>query len=197
MQVSCNMNADFILSAASHTQFPVTDLPEICFAGRSNVGKSSMINKILDRKNLVKVGNTPGKTRLINFFNINNKYIFTDLPGYGYAAVSKKERADWGKLIEKYFSIRENLALCVLLLDIRRIPNDDDLKMLKAMQSRQIPVICILTKADKLSNNEKFKQVNIISNTLKVSKENLIVFSALNGTGKDKIWEEIEKIYSI
>lgn len=188
------MNAEFMLSAAAPAQFPFSNLPEVCFAGRSNVGKSSMINKILDRKNLVKVGNTPGKTRLINFFNIDNTYIFTDLPGYGYAAVSKKERIQWGKLIEKYFQIRKNLTLCVLLLDIRRVPNEDDLKMLEAMKSINIPVRCILTKADKLSNNEKFKQVRIISETIKMDKENLILFSALNGNGKDEIWSEIKKI---
>lgn len=134
------MNAEFILSAAKPEQFIKTDLPEICFAGRSNVGKSSMINRILDRKKLVKVGNTPGKTRLVNFFNIDSKYIFTDLPGYGYAAVSKAERASWGKLIEYYFTHRQNLALCVLLLDIRRIPNDDDMKMISAMKSRNVPL---------------------------------------------------------
>ena len=188
------MNADFLLSAAAPNQFPKTSLPEVCFAGRSNVGKSSMINKILSRKNLVKVGNTPGKTRLINFFNIDSKFLFTDLPGYGYAKVSKSERKAWGKLIEKYFQIRENLALCVLLLDIRRIPNEDDLNMITAMRSRNVPLISVLTKADKLSNNEKAKQVKIISETTGISPENLIVFSAMTGLGKEKIWEEINKL---
>lgn len=187
------MNAEFILSAAKPEQFIKTDLPEICFAGRSNVGKSSMINKILGRKNLVKVGNTPGKTRLINFFNIDSKYIFTDLPGYGYAAVSKAERAAWGKLIEYYFTYRQNLALCVLLLDIRRIPNNDDMKMIAAMKSRNVPLISVLTKADKLSNNEKVKQIKIISESSGIDKENLIVFSSVTGQGKEQVWQEIVK----
>lgn len=187
------MNAEFILSAAKPEQFIKTDLPEICFAGRSNVGKSSMINKILGRKNLVKVGNTPGKTRLINFFNIDSKYIFTDLPGYGYAAVSKAERAAWGKLIEYYFAHRQNLALCVLLLDIRRIPNNDDMKMISAMKSRNVPLISVLTKADKLSNNEKVKQIKIISESSGINKENLIVFSSVTGQGKEQVWQEISK----
>lgn len=187
------MNAEFILSAAKPEQFIKTDLPEICFAGRSNVGKSSMINKILGRKNLVKVGNTPGKTRLINFFNIDSKYIFTDLPGYGYAAVSKAERAAWGKLIEYYFAYRQNLALCVLLLDIRRIPNNDDMKMIAAMNSRNVPLISVLTKADKLSNNEKVKQIKIISESSGIDKENLIVFSSVTGQGKEQVWQEIVK----
>ncbi len=182
------MNASFILSAAKPEQFIKSDLPEICFAGRSNVGKSSMINKILSRKNLVKVGNTPGKTRLVNFFNIGEKYIFTDLPGYGYAAVSKSERASWGKVIEYYFANRKNLALCVLLLDIRRVPNDDDMKMIAAMQSRNVPLIAVLTKS---------KQIKIISEKTLISKENLIVFSAVTGTGKEQIWQEIEKITAI
>ncbi len=187
------MNAEFILSAAKPEQFIKTDLPEICFAGRSNVGKSSMINKILGRKNLVKVGNTPGKTRLINFFNIDSKYIFTDLPGYGYAAVSKAERAAWGKLIEYYFAHRQNLALCVLLLDIRRVPNSDDMKMISAMKSRNVPLISVLTKADKLSNNEKVKQIKIISESSGINKENLIVFSSVTGQGKEQVWQEISK----
>ena len=187
------MNAEFILSAAKPEQFLKTDLPEICFAGRSNVGKSSMINRILDRKKLVKVGNTPGKTRLVNFFNIDSKYIFTDLPGYGYAAVSKAERASWGKLIEYYFAHRQNLALCVLLLDIRRIPNDDDMKMMEAMKSRNVPLIAVLTKSDKLSNNEKAKQIKIISEKIQIPKENLIVFSSMTGQGKEQVWQEILK----
>ena len=187
------MNAEFILSAAKPEQFLKTDLPEICFAGRSNVGKSSMINRILDRKKLVKVGNTPGKTRLVNFFNIDSKYIFTDLPGYGYAAVSKTERASWGKLIEYYFAHRKNLALCVLLLDIRRIPNDDDMKMMEAMKSRNVPLIAVLTKSDKLSNNEKAKQIKIISEKIQIPKENLIVFSSMTGQGKEQVWQEILK----
>ncbi len=188
------MEASFILSAAKPDQFIKTDLPEICFAGRSNVGKSSMINKILNRKKLVKVGNTPGKTRLINFFNVDSKYIFTDLPGYGYAAVSKAERAAWGRLIEYYFAKRENLALCILLLDIRRIPNDDDMKMIAAMRSRNVPLISVLTKADKLSNNQRPKQIKLISEKSGIGIDNLITFSALTGQGKEQIWQEIEKI---
>ena len=191
------MNASFILSAAKPEQFIKSSLPEVCFAGRSNAGKSSMINKILSRKNLVKVGNTPGKTRLVNFFNIDDKYIFFFFSGYGYAAVAKSERAAWGKLIEYYFAHRENLALCMLLLDIRRVPNDDDIKMISAMQSRNVPLIAVLTKSDKLSNNEKTKQIKIIAEKTLIPKENLIVFSAITGTGKEQIWQEIEKITAI
>lgn len=188
------MDAKFILSAAKVEQFPESNLPEIAFAGRSNVGKSSMINKLLNKKSLVKVGNTPGKTRLINFFEIENKFMFTDLPGYGYAAVSKAEKAAWGKLIEKYFALRRQLALCVLLLDIRRTPNDDDLRMLDAMQLSNIETIAVLTKADKLSGNGKAKQIKIISDTLKIDKKNLIMFSSVTGLGKDDLWNVIKGV---
>lgn len=188
------MDAKFILSAAKVDQFPNSNLPEIAFAGRSNVGKSSMINKLLNRKALVKVGNTPGKTRLINFFQVDDKYMFTDLPGYGYAVVSKTEKAAWAKLIEKYFSIRRQLSLCVLLLDIRRKPNDDDLRMLEAMKFSNIETIVVLTKADKLSGNEKFKQIKVISDTLKINKENLIPFSSITGLGREEVWNIINNI---
>lgn len=188
------MDAKFILSAAKVEQFPESNLPEIAFAGRSNVGKSSMINKLLNKKSLVKVGNTPGKTRLINFFEIENKFMFTDLPGYGYAAVSKAEKTAWGKLIEKYFALRRQLALCVLLLDIRRTPNDDDLRMLEAMQLSNIETIAVLTKADKLSGNGKAKQIKIISDTLKIDKKNLIMFSSVTGLGKDDLWNVIKGV---
>ena len=116
------------------------------------------------------------------------------MPGYGYAAVSKGERAAWGRLIEKYFASRLNLALCVLLLDIRRVPNDDDMRMLDAMASKKVPVIIVLTKADKLSNNEKNKQIKIISETVGKKPDDMILFSALSGLGKDKVWEKIKEI---
>lgn len=188
------MNAEFILSAAAPEQFPNTLLPEIAFAGRSNVGKSSMINKLLERKSLVKTGNTPGKTRLINFFNVEERYIFTDLPGYGYAAVSKAERNAWGKLIDRYFRMRRQLRLCVLLLDIRRLPSDDDIQMLNAMLGAKIPVIPVLTKADKLSNNERFNQTVAISKIIGMGKDELIQFSSETGLGRDKMWEIIGRI---
>lgn len=185
------MKSEFIISAASPVQFPRTDYPEVAFAGRSNVGKSSMINKLLLRKNLVKTGNAPGKTRLVNFFNVDDKFIFTDLPGYGYAAVSKAMRNDWGKLIHAYFSKRKQLSLCVMLLDIRRVPNDDDMLMLSSMRDSSIRTIVVLTKVDKLSGNEKTKQVQIISDFTGIEKSRMILFSAITGQGRDEVWNEI------
>lgn len=188
------MNAEFMISAASPAQFPQTTLPEVAFAGRSNVGKSSMINKLLQRKNLVKTGNTPGKTRLVNFFSVENKFIFTDLPGYGYAAVSKAERNAWGKLIEEYFAKRFQLSLCVLLLDIRREPNDDDMMMFSAMNSSDVKIITVLTKTDKLSKSQAIRQRQIIANTLGTDISRLICFSALTGLGREDVWQEINAL---
>ncbi len=188
------MKADFMLSAAAAHQFPDTELPEVCFAGRSNVGKSSMINKLVERKSLVKVGNKPGKTRLVNFFNINDHFILTDLPGYGYAVVSKSERAAWGKLMNTYFAKREQLSLCVLLLDFRRVPNDDDMGMLYAMRSSGIPVMAVLTKTDKLSKNEQAKQVKIIAEKIGIPAEELIRFSSHTGQGRQELWEKINQV---
>ena len=170
--------AEFTLSAPRESLCPNDNKIEFAFIGRSNVGKSSLINMLCNNKKLAKTSATPGKTLLINHFIINREWYLVDLPGYGYAAVSKSERAAWGRLIEYYFAHRENLALCMLLLDIRRVPNDDDMKMIAAMQSRNVPLIAVLTKSDKLSNNEKAKQIKIISEKTGISKENLIVFSA-------------------
>ncbi len=186
------MEAEFLLSAASCAQFPDTPYPEIAFAGRSNVGKSSMINRLLERKSLVKTGGTPGKTRLINFFLAQKRVMFTDLPGYGYAAVSKAERASWGKLMESYFRTRRQLRLCVLLLDIRRDPNGDDIKMLEAMKLSNIEALAVLTKADKLSGNGRVQRIKAVSEALGMDKSRFILFSSLTGEGREKVWEAIE-----
>lgn len=191
------MKAEFLLSAAEYEQFPPTKFPEVAFAGRSNVGKSSMINKLIERKNLVKTGNTPGKTRLVNFFSVEDKLIFTDLPGYGYAAVSKAERTAWGKLIERYFTKRRQLSACVILLDIRREPNADDIDMIKSMINAKIPAIPVLTKADKLSNNDKLNQTRIISSMIGVSMDDIILFSSVTGEGREECWEKIRELTSL
>lgn len=186
------MEAEFLLSAASCAQFPDTPYPETAFAGRSNVGKSSMINRLLERKSLVKTGRTPGKTRLINFFLAQKRIMFTDLPGYGYAAVSKAERASWGRLMESYFRTRRQLRLCVLLLDIRRDPNGDDMKMLEAMRLSNIEALAVLTKADKLSGNGRVQRIKAASEALGMDKSRFILFSSLTGEGREKVWEAIE-----
>lgn len=188
------MKAEFITSAADKEGFPKTDLPEIAFIGRSNVGKSSMINALLGRKKLVKVGNTPGKTRLINFFNIEDKYIFVDLPGYGYAKTSKAERKKWGRLIESYLKTRNQLKACVLIIDIRRIPSGDDFLMIDWLSDNEIPILLTATKTDKVSRNELDKHINKIAETLSVTPNTILPFSATRKDGMETVWENIEYV---
>ncbi len=185
------MKAEFIKSAIYPKDYPEHDLPEIAFIGRSNVGKSSMINALVNRKNLVKVSGKPGKTRLINFFNIDNKVCFVDLPGYGYAKVSKSEKQTWNKMIELYLKERENLRSCVLILDIRRVPSKEDKQMLEWLIYYNINPMIVTTKCDKLSNNQIFKQMKLIKN--EINQKNLIVFSAVTKKGLTEVWNEIEK----
>lgn len=187
------MKAEFVKSAKEPRDYPVTSFPEIAFAGRSNVGKSSMINTILERKNLVKVGKTPGKTRLVNFFLIEDRFMLVDLPGYGYAQVSKEEKKQWGETIENYFTSRPQLISCVLILDIRRDPNDDDLSMLYWFTHYGLNPIIALTKCDKLSNNQTASRLAAISKQLNIKREDFVLFSSLTGKGKDEIWAKIQE----
>lgn len=187
------LNAEFIKSALLPKDYPAHDLSEVAFLGRSNVGKSSVINVLLGRKSLVKVGKTPGKTRLINFFNIDNKMVFVDLPGYGYAKVSKKEKESWSKNIYAYISSRNQLKLCVLILDIRRVPTEDDISVINMLYELDRDVLFILNKSDKLSGNEIAKQAKVISDKLGLIKENFVIFSATKKRGTDEAWEKINK----
>lgn len=185
---------EFIKSAVWPSQYTPPTLPEIAFAGRSNVGKSSLINALLGRKNLAKTSNTPGRTQLINFFTINDKISFVDLPGYGFAKVARSVKKNWGEKIEAYLRQRTNLALVVLILDIRRVPSEDDLSLRDWLDHYRIPYLYVLTKSDKLSNNQSIKQKRIIEKILNVSKEEkLILFSAKTQKGKDDLWKILEK----
>ena len=186
-------NSDFVISAVKKDQYPVTGLPEIAFVGRSNVGKSSIINSLTNRKKLAKVSQTPGKTRLINFFIINNdKFYLVDLPGYGYAKVSKKEQASWGNTIETYLSGRKQLKRVILLVDSRHKPTGDDLVMHEWIKHYGYDEIVIATKSDKLSNNELRKSEKIIKETLKLGKDDkFYFFSSLNKKGKDELVNNI------
>jgi len=190
------MKAEFVTSAKEPKGYPETEFPEIAFAGRSNVGKSSMINTLLGTKKLVKVGKTPGKTRLVNFFLVDDKLMLVDLPGYGFAKVSKSEKAQWGETIENYFTERTQLTACVLILDIRRDPNDDDLGMLYWLQHYNVKALVALTKSDKLSNNQQASRLANISKQLHIPKEDFILFSSLTRKGKDVVWEKIEELSS-
>jgi GTP-binding protein len=187
-------SAEFIKSAVWPPQYPQATLPEIAFVGRSNVGKSSLINTLVGRKNLAKTSNTPGRTQLINFFAINEKVSFVDLPGYGFAKVAQSVKKDWGDMIEAYLRERLNLALVVFILDIRRDPSVDDLALRDWLEHYRIPYVYILTKVDKLSNNQAIAQKRAIEKSLRVSAGNkLILFSAITQKGKSDIWQFIEE----
>jgi GTP-binding protein len=188
------MNAQFIKSAFYPKDFPMLNLPEICFVGKSNVGKSSAINTIINRKDLARVGKTPGKTRLINFFSIKdkeNEFILVDLPGYGYAQVSKKEREGWRKSIESYLKIRDNLKLVIFILDIRRDPDENDENMFNWLRFYKRNFVLLLTKSDKLSNNELANRLSRLRMHPMITMDNTIVFSAITKRGKDELYEKI------
>jgi len=185
----------FLVSAVSKDQYPRGQLPEIAFAGRSNVGKSSLINSLVNRKNLVKVSSTPGKTRTINFFIVNDKLILVDLPGYGYAEVSKSEKMKWAPMIEEYLKNRENLKSVVLLVDIRHKPTSDDKMMYDFIKYYKEKVIIVATKRDKISNNTVQKNLNIIRETLGTDEKDILIpYSSENHLGRKELWREILKI---
>jgi GTP-binding protein len=181
---------EFLKSAVHKDQYPELDLPEIAFSGRSNVGKSSLINSLLNRKKLVKVSSNPGKTRLINFFLINEQHVLVDLPGYGYAAVAKTEKAAWGKMIEEYLKNRENLRYVVLLVDIRHEPTADDKLMYDFIKYFKEPVIVVATKLDKITRSSVNKNLNIIRKKLEIDKDGILIpYSSETHAGRDELWE--------
>jgi GTP-binding protein len=184
-------SADFITSATKPSQYPPANLPEIAFAGRSNVGKSSLINTLVNRKHLVKTSSTPGRTQLINFFKINDAMVFVDLPGYGYAKVPQSIRKKWGPMIETFLSKRETLKGVVVIMDIRRTPGTEERDLIRWLDYYKIASILVITKADKLSKNKQLKQQAAIAQTLTVVKEDLILFSAKTRLGRDAVWEAI------
>jgi GTP-binding protein len=187
-------SAKFICSAVKPEHYPPADLPEVAFAGRSNVGKSSLINKILNRKKLVRTSKTPGRTQLLNFFEINEIYRFVDLPGYGYAKVPPEVQKRWRPMVENYLTTRVNLRGMVWLLDIRREVSKEDLTLWDWLQAQQLKVIIVITKADKLSKNKRNKQAASIAKSLGMKTQELIQFSAISGEGKDEIWQELTRL---
>ena len=185
-------NADILLSATNKSHYPQDDIPEVALAGRSNVGKSSFINTMLNRKNLARTSGKPGKTQLLNFFNIDDKLRFVDVPGYGYARVSKKEREKWGKMIEEYLTTRENLRAVVSLVDLRHEPSADDVQMYEFLKYYEIPVILVATKADKIPRGKWNKHESMIKKKLDFEKsDTFIIFSSVNKTGVEEAWESI------
>ncbi|MGT2947978.1 ribosome biogenesis GTP-binding protein YihA/YsxC [Streptococcus devriesei] len=185
-------NASLLLSAVNKSHYPQDDLPEVALAGRSNVGKSSFINTLLGRKNLARTSGKPGKTQLLNFYNIDDKLRFVDVPGYGYAKVSKAERAKWGKMIEEYLTGRENLRAVVSLVDFRHDPSADDVQMYDFLKYYDIPVILVATKADKVPRGKWNKHAAAIKKKLDFDKrDQFIIFSSVDRTGLDASWDSI------
>ena len=185
-------NASILLSAANQSHYPKDDHPEVALAGRSNVGKSSFINTLLGRKNLARTSSKPGKTQLLNFYNIDDKLRFVDVPGYGYAKVSKKERAKWGKMIEEYLVTRDNLRVVVSLVDFRHEPSSDDIQMYEFLKYYDIPVIVVATKADKVPRGKWNKQESLIKKSLDFDNNDaFLVFSSVERIGIDEAWDTI------
>ncbi len=184
-------SAVFVKSAVNPSQYPPAILPEIAFAGRSNVGKSSLINTLIQRKRLVKTSSTPGRTRLINFFNINHNITFVDIPGYGYARVPNSLKKSWGPMIETYLSTRTTLNGVVIILDIRRTPGQEELNLLDWLNHYRIPFALVLTKSDKLSKAKQKLRKGLIARALCVNDGDLILFSAKSRQGKEAVWQVI------
>ena len=185
-------NASIEISAVSPSQYPKSGIPEFAFAGRSNVGKSSLINKLLNRKSLARVSGTPGKTATINFYNIDDTIFLVDLPGYGYASRSKAEIKKWGSMIDTYLTAREQIYQVFLLVDSRHKPSADDRQMLDWIRSYQESVVVIATKTDKLSKRQLEENLEMIHAELKLAEEDLLVpFSTKDEEGKITLWDII------
>ncbi len=187
-------NVELVISAVRPDQYPEDGLPEFALAGRSNVGKSSFINKMIGRKSMARISSKPGKTQTLNFYKIEEQLFYVDVPGYGYAKVSKTEREAWGKMIERYITDREQLKAVIQIVDLRHAPSRDDVAMYDFMKHYDIPCIIIATKADKIPKGKWDKHKKVVRETLEMDKRDpLIVFSSETGLGKDAAWQEIEK----
>lgn len=188
-------SAEFAMSVGFVRQLPRDGMAEIAFAGRSNVGKSSLINRLFNRKNLAKTSNSPGKTRTLNFYAVNRRYYFVDLPGYGYAKRSQRERQAWGKLIENYVRDRPSLKGFVQLIDARHDPSREDLQMIDWLMSGEKPFLVVATKADKLSGNKLKNRLDQTRRILALQGNfDLLPFSAATGRGKDAVWHWIGEV---
>jgi len=187
-------SAEFITSAVRPEQYPRDELPEVAFAGRSNVGKSALINCLVQRRKLVRTSRTPGRTQLINFFKINDSFLFVDLPGYGYAKVPKDLRATWGPMVETYLASRENLRGIVQIMDLRHPPTPDDMGLWSWLKEKKIPAIPILTKADKVSRSKWGPQVQTAGRILGITPSDFIIFSAQTQHGRNELLLRIREL---
>ena len=184
-------SADFVKSAFKPKDYPPDMLPEVAFSGKSNVGKSSLINTLVNRKGLARTSSTPGRTQSINFFRINERISFVDLPGYGFAKVPLHIKQQWKPMVESYLKTRESLCLAVVILDIRREPSRDDIDLVEWLTFYDIPILAVGTKIDKISKNQRFKQKALVKKNLQLEETQLVMFSAVTGEGKEELWKRI------
>jgi GTP-binding protein len=186
-------NVEMIMSAVRPEQYPTEGYPEFALAGRSNVGKSSFINKMIGRKSLARTSSKPGKTQTLNFYKIEEQVFFVDVPGYGYAKVSKSSRETWGKFIQQYMTEREPLRAVIQIVDLRHAPSADDCAMYDFLVDNNMPAIIIATKADKIPKGKWEKHKKVVRETLAMRPyDSLIVFSSEKGIGMEEAWREIE-----
>jgi GTP-binding protein len=186
-------SAEFVKSATKPSEYPPGNLPEIAIAGKSNVGKSSLINTLVNRKNLAKTSSQPGRTQTINFFRVDEKISLVDLPGYGYAKVAIRIRETWKPMVESYLQTREGIRLVILILDARRGASAEDLNLLDWLEYHGIPCLIVLTKADKLSQFERARQKKSLAEVPLLKGKPVCFFSALTGEGKDELWKGIQE----
>ncbi len=186
--------ADFVLSANDPSHYPDEGLPEVAFAGRSNVGKSSLINTMVNRKALAKTSGKPGHTRMLNYFRVNERFMFVDLPGYGFAKVSKTERSKWKGMVETYFRASPELRAVVLIMDIRRKPGVEEKELIGFLTAEGITPVLVVTKIDKIGKTKRVKPLKEIGNELGIPHTNLMVFSSHTGEGKEKLWKKIVEL---
>ena len=187
-------SVEFVKSAVYREHYPEYDYPEIAFAGRSNVGKSSLINTLIQRRDMVKTSSKPGCTQLINFFLVNESLSFVDLPGYGFAKVSKKVRAQWQPMVERYLTGRPNLYGLMLLIDIRRNPGKEEFELASFLEAHEVPYLVVLTKADKLSKTKQKKRLVSICSQLKRDENGVILFSSKSRQGREAVMAEIDSL---
>ena len=187
------MDAEFVISAFREAQYPTPDRPEVAFAGRSNVGKSSLLNVMVNRKSLARTSSTPGRTQSINYFRVGNRLYLVDLPGYGFARVPIEVKKSWQKMVETYLMNRSNLKAVVVIMDIRRDPAAGDMDLLNWLKHYNLSAIPVLTKADKLSKQQAAKRAALIKKALKeICPEEPAIFSSKTRQGRDEIWARIE-----
>ena len=191
------MQSEFITSATQKNQYPDTNLPEVVVVGRSNVGKSSFINAFCQRKKLAYVGNTPGKTRLINFFMIDQAWVLVDVPGYGYAKMSKSMLIQMGKMMDEYFLKRDQISVVISLVDSRHEPTNDDIDMISYLKELGIPVLVVATKIDKVSKTKRIKALKVVSQKLQIPLSQIIPVSSTEKTGFDEVYKALSNIINV